>query len=53
MVSGQFHVPAALPHGKNPWYQLDRRQGGPQSRFKYGGEEKVSQLLLGLEPPII
>jgi len=27
-VSGQLHVPAALPPGKEP---LDRRLGGPQS----------------------
>jgi hypothetical protein len=31
-VSGQLHAPAALPPGKSPWYPLDRRLGGPQSR---------------------
>jgi hypothetical protein len=32
-VSGQRHAPAALyPRGKDPWYTLDRRLGGPQSR---------------------
>jgi hypothetical protein len=32
-VSGQRHAPAALyPLGKNPWYPLDKRLGGPQSR---------------------
>jgi hypothetical protein len=31
------------PHGKSPWYQLDRRLGGPQSRSGRGGEEKNSQ----------
>jgi hypothetical protein len=41
------------PQGKNPWYPLDRRLGGPQSRFGQGGGEKNSQLLPGLEPPII
>jgi len=40
------------PHytqGKNPWYSLDRRLGGPQSRCEQGGEEKNSQPLPGLE----
>jgi hypothetical protein len=32
-VSGQLHSPAALPPGKSPRYPLDRRLGGPQSRF--------------------
>jgi hypothetical protein len=31
------------PHGKIPWYPLDRRLGGPQSRSGRGGEEKNSQ----------
>jgi hypothetical protein len=35
------------------WYPLDRRLGGPQSRSGRGGEEKNSQNLPGLEPPII
>jgi hypothetical protein len=39
--------------GKSPWYQLDRRLGGPQSRSGRGGEKKHSQPLPGLEPPII
>jgi len=42
-VTGQLHSPAALPPGKDPWYPLDRRLGGPQSRSGYGGEEKNSQ----------
>jgi hypothetical protein len=29
--------------GKSPWYPLDRRLGGPQSRSGRGGEEKNSQ----------
>jgi len=41
------------PHVKSPWYPLDRRLGGPQSRSGRGGEEKNSQPLPGLEPPII
>jgi hypothetical protein len=39
--------------GKSPWCLLDRRLGGSQSRSGLGGEEKNSQLLPGLEPPII
>jgi hypothetical protein len=41
------------PQGKNPWYPLDRRLGGLQSRSGRGGEEKNSQPLSGLERPII
>jgi hypothetical protein len=41
------------PQGKSPWYPLDRRLGGPQSRSGRGGEKKNSQSLPGLEPPII
>jgi hypothetical protein len=37
--------------GSNPWYPLDRRLGGPQSRSGRGGEEENSQPLPGLEPP--
>jgi hypothetical protein len=32
---------------------MDRKLGGPQNRFGRGGEEKNSQPLPGLEPPII
>jgi hypothetical protein len=39
--------------GKSPWHPLDRRLGGTQIRFGCGGEEKNSQPLPGLEPPII
>jgi hypothetical protein len=49
-VSGQLHVPAALPPEKSPWYPLDRRLSGPQSRSGRGGEEKNSQLPPGIEP---
>jgi hypothetical protein len=31
------------PQGKSPWYSLDRRLGGPQSRSGPGDEEKNSQ----------
>jgi hypothetical protein len=29
------------PWGKSPWYPLDRRLGGPQSRSGRHGEEKI------------
>jgi hypothetical protein len=32
---------------------MDGRLGGPQSRSERGGDEKNSQPLPGLEPPII
>jgi hypothetical protein len=52
-VSGQLYNPAALPPGKSPWYPLDRKLGGPQSRSGLAGEEENSQFLPGFEPPII
>jgi hypothetical protein len=36
--------------GKSPWYPLDRRLSGSQSRSGRGGEEKNSQLPPGIEP---
>jgi hypothetical protein len=47
-VIGLLHA-----QGKSPWYPLNSRLGGPQSRSGCGGEEKNSQPLSGLEPPII
>jgi hypothetical protein len=44
-VNGQLHAPEVLP-------PLDRRLCGSQSR-SWRGDEKNSQPLLGLEPPII
>jgi hypothetical protein len=41
------------PQRNSPWYPLDRSLGGPQSRSGCGGEEKISQPLLGVVPPII
>jgi hypothetical protein len=41
------------PRERDPWYPLDTRLGRPQSRSGRGGEEKISQPLPGLEPPII
>jgi hypothetical protein len=52
-VSGQLHALAILLQGKNPWYPLDRRLGGPWSQSGCGGEEKNSWPLPGLEPLII
>jgi hypothetical protein len=52
-VSGQPYAQPLYPQGKSPWYPLDRRLDGPQSRSGRGGEEKNSQPVPGLEPPII
>jgi hypothetical protein len=41
------------PHGRGTCYPLDRRLGGLQNWSGCGGEEKNSQPLPGLEPPII
>jgi hypothetical protein len=41
------------PEGRRPWYPFDRRLGGPHSRSGRSGEEKNSQPLPGLKPPII
>jgi hypothetical protein len=38
------------PQGKSPWYPLDRRLGGPQSRSGRGGLGKNFQLSPGIEP---
>jgi hypothetical protein len=43
-VSGQLHTLANLPPGKEPRYPLDRRLGGPQSRFGRCGEENILAL---------
>jgi hypothetical protein len=40
------------PQGESPWFPLDGRLGGPQSRSGRS-EEKNSQPLPGLEPVII
>jgi len=37
------------PQGKSPWYPLDERLGGPQSRSGRSGEEKNSPPLSGIE----
>jgi len=48
-VSG-FTPRPLYPQGKDTWYPLDRRLGGPQSRSERGGEEKNSQTPPGIEP---
>jgi hypothetical protein len=48
-----FTPRSLYPQGKRPWYSLDRRLCGRQSRSGRGGEEKNSQTLPSLEPPII
>jgi hypothetical protein len=40
-MSGQFHVPAALPPGKSPPYPLHEKLGEPQSRSGPFGEETI------------
>jgi hypothetical protein len=45
--------PPLYPQGKSPWYPSERRLDKPQSQSGCGGEEKNSQPLLGLKPPII
>jgi hypothetical protein len=53
-VSGQLHdLDRFTTREKAPWYPLDRRMGGPQSRSGRGGEEIYSQPLPGFETPII
>jgi hypothetical protein len=39
--------------GKGPWYLLDKRLAGPQSRSGHGGEEKNFQPMPGFEPLIV
>jgi hypothetical protein len=39
-VSGQLHVPAALPPGKGPRYTLDRKLSGSQSQSDAVAYEK-------------
>jgi len=52
-VRGQLHDPAALPQENSPWYPLDERLSGPQSRSGRGDEEKNHQPLPGLKLSII
>jgi hypothetical protein len=38
-VSDELHAPVLYPQRKRPWYPLDRRLCGPQSRSGRGGEK--------------
>jgi hypothetical protein len=48
-----FTLQPFYPQGKSTRYPLNRRLGGSQSQSGHGGEEKNSQPLPVLEPPII
>jgi hypothetical protein len=50
-MNSQLTSQTLYPQGKSPWYPLDRRLGGPQSRSGRGGEEKNSQPPPGIENP--
>jgi hypothetical protein len=52
-VSGQLHVPDALLPGKEPLVPIWQEVGWASEPVWCGGEEKNSQPLPGLEPPII
>jgi hypothetical protein len=49
-VSGQLHAPVALPPGKDPRCQMDRKMGGPQSRSGRGGKGENSRPPKEIEP---
>jgi hypothetical protein len=49
VMNSQFHNPTTLHPRKKPWYQLDRRLGGPQSQSGHCKEEKNPLPLLGIE----
>jgi hypothetical protein len=53
MLSGQLTPRPLYSQGRSPWYPLDKKLSGPQSRSGCGGEEKNSQPLPGLETPIM
>jgi hypothetical protein len=42
-VDGQCHTPATLPQGKETWYPLYKRLGGPQGQS--GWLRKISPLV--------
>jgi hypothetical protein len=48
-VSGQLHVPAALPREKEPLVPITRLSG-PQNRYGRCGEEKNSHPPTEIEP---
>jgi hypothetical protein len=49
-VSGQLHVPVALPPGKETLVPIGQEAGRNQSRSGHGGEEKNSQPPPEIEP---
>jgi hypothetical protein len=49
-VNSQMLALAALTLGKIVWYPLDKRLGGPQSRFGRCGKEKNLLPPPGIEP---
>jgi hypothetical protein len=52
-VNGQLLRPGCFISEKSPWYPLDRRLGGPQSRSGRCGEEKNLLPLPGIEPQFL
>jgi len=53
-VSGQLHVPAALPPGEDPQHPLDRRLGGgPRSWSGRSGEEKKIRASARNRTPVV
>jgi hypothetical protein len=49
-IAVSFMLRLFYPQGKSPWYSLDRRVGGLQSRCGRVGEEKISQSPPEIEP---
>jgi hypothetical protein len=49
-MSGQLHVPVALPTGTDPRYPLDKRLGEHQSWSGRCGKDKNLLPLPGIEP---
>jgi len=40
-VSGQRHALTTSPTGENPWYQLNKRMGGPHSQSEHSEEKEI------------
>jgi hypothetical protein len=41
------------PQGKSPWYPLDRRLGGAQSRSGHGGEDMMMMMMMMIGFPCL
>jgi len=52
-VSGQLHAPDRFTSRKEPRYPLNRRLGGPQSRYGRFGEKTNFLHMLGFEPRFV